>query len=234
MQRIVTKCDLLVFLCLDFRETSTMIQEHDFDKECFFEMPRLYLTLVMQLQLRKTKPVTPTKRPPPAPLPSQSSKKVKEEPMEWYSSDQYRMHEKQWYDNADEWEGVEEEPCQAPVQVKTEDDASSGKGEWKGKSSAPASGSKGKGKQSGHRSGWFNKMAILLARMQRGERKEVKLLTTTQLDWRRSDQNIFGMFHVVFMQPPKRQAVCNVKLHLLWQSLLSGTARMKKWVKSLS
>jgi len=64
--------------------------------------------------------------------------------MEWYSSDQYRMHEKQWYDNADEWEGVEEEPCQAPVQVKTEDDASSGKGEWKGKSSAPASGSKGK------------------------------------------------------------------------------------------
>ena len=78
-----------------------MIKENDFDKDFFFEMPQLYLTLEMQLQLRKPKPVKPTKRPPPVPLPSQSSKKVKEEPG-WYSNDQYRAHERQWYDTADE------------------------------------------------------------------------------------------------------------------------------------
>jgi hypothetical protein len=89
------------------------------------------------------------------------------------------MHEQQWYGSAeaDEWVEVPEEELSASVPVKTEEAASSSKG----KSNAPASGSKGKGKQSGQRSGWFNKMAILLARMQRGEWKEVKLLTTAQL-----------------------------------------------------
>lgn len=138
---------------------------------------------MIQLQLRKPKPmaskaVPPTKRPSPVPLPSQSLKKVKEE-TDWYSSDQYRMREMQWYDNGEEWEEVPEEALPASVPVKIEEAASSAKG----KSSAPASGSKGKGKHSGHRSGWFNKMAILLARMQRGEWQEVKLLTTAQLGW---------------------------------------------------
>ena len=164
------------------------MHSNGFGNAVFYAIPYVAFTLVIHLPLRTPKPkaskpvasksVPPTKRPSPVPLPSQSLKRVKEE-TDWFSSDQYRMHEQQWYGSAeaDEWVEVPEEELSASVPVKTEEAASSSKG----KSNAPASGSKGKGKQSGQRSGWFNKMAILLARMQRGEWKEVKLLTTAQL-----------------------------------------------------
>ena len=102
-------------------------------------------------------------------LPSQSLKRVKEE-TDWFSSDQYRMHEQQWYGSAeaDEWVEVPEKELSASVPVKTEETASSSKG----KSNAPASGSKGKGKQSGQRQWLVHGNTVgqsATRRMERGE-----------------------------------------------------------------
>ena len=117
---------------------------------------------------------------PPREVVQPTAKKVKTEQVkaesdnqEWYSSRQYQEHEANWYNSAqqeNDWEEVEEEvgPQAMPVQPTT-DFSNVTKGKGKGS------------QQSGLRSGWFNKMAILLCRMQRGEWEQVKLLATAHL-----------------------------------------------------
>ena len=117
---------------------------------------------------------------PPREVVQPSSKKVKTETVDaqsdsqdWYSSRQYQRHESTWYNNgnqANDSEEVKEEVGPQALPVEPPPDFSNV--------------TKGKGKgsqQSGLRSGWFNKMAILLCRMQRGEWDQVKLLATAQL-----------------------------------------------------
>ena len=99
------------------------MHSNDFGNAVFYAIPYVAFTLLINLPLRTPKPkaskpvasksVPPTKRPSPVPLPSQSLKRVKEE-TDWLSSDQYRMHEQQWYGSAeaDEWGGCQKKNCQ--------------------------------------------------------------------------------------------------------------------------